>query len=79
MEDEKGSIVYGDEYKDAYFIVKLNNELVIVNDNYYNQENSIILTVGHKETDWSEDMLFDAAKEVVDLLNEKHNYDFTGR
>jgi len=64
-------IVYGYYPADEYYVVKSedSSELLVVQVDYFGQEGAILFTVGGTMTDWSDHMLLDSAKAVVDHLN----------
>lgn len=47
-----------------------NEDFVIVSDDFFSQENAMLLTVGHPDTDWSDNMLLAMARAVTDVMNE---------
>jgi hypothetical protein len=75
------NIVYGNYHEDWYFIVKEDEGLLVVNSNFFGYENAILFTIGHGNSDWSENMLLENAKKVVDFLNseEKRGKDKNGK
>ncbi len=64
--DKRDKIIYKGSY---YSLIKRNDELLIVYNDYFNQESSIVFGVGHPETDWSDSMLLKEAKRVIKFLN----------
>ncbi len=58
---------------DCYSLVYKDGKLLVVHEDYFGYENAIIFTVGHPETDWSNNMLKDIAVKTVKLMNKYQN------
>lgn len=66
-------IIYGDAKQDDYFIVEHRGETMIVNKAWGVQESAVLFKLDY-DGDWSEGMIMDAAKNVVDHLNKTEFY-----
>ncbi|PID16858.1 hypothetical protein CSV63_02925 [Sporosarcina sp. P34] len=77
----ENGIVYGEWNSDDYFIIERNDKLYVVHSDYFGYTSAVLFAVGgddHRASDWSDGMLLDATKEVVDSLNVSSRYPFGG-
>lgn len=66
-------VLHGDPRNDDYLLITSGDDILIVRSDYGYQESAIIFTVGHPDTDWSDNMLQEFARKTVDLLNRKES------
>lgn len=69
--DEK--VIYGDKHNDTWLIVEEDGEFLVVHEHYFTQEQAVLFSL-NVDSDWSENMILDAAKKTVDLLNAAEHY-----
>lgn len=77
---KENGILYGEWGVDKYYIIERNDKMYVVHKDYFGYTSAVLFAVGgddHEGSDWSDVMLFEVAKEVVDSLNGSSGYPYS--
>jgi hypothetical protein len=62
-------IIHGDFNDNDYLLIEEDGRYLIVHTDYFTQESAVLFELAFYVSDWSEGMIIDGAKKVVDHLN----------
>ena len=70
---DRYTVIHG-EGEDLYYLIEEDDKLLVVHTDYDGQESAVVFEVAIHLSDWSEGMLIETAKQVVDSLNQAKFY-----